>query len=69
MLITEQLLERITPLMADSPVTPFMSCHMGNILWRDDTPHFVDFDDCMGGPPIQDLWMLLSGERPNQTCN
>ena len=66
--ITEQLLERITPLMADSPVTPIHGdCHMGNILWRNDTPHFVDFDDCMGGPPIQDLWMLLSGERPNQT--
>ena len=44
---------------------------MGIAIWEislaDDTPHFVDFDDCMGGPPIQDLWMLLSGERPNQT--
>lgn len=38
-------------------------CHMGNLLWRGDTPHFVDFDDCVNGPPIQDLWMLLSGER------
>lgn len=66
--ITEQLLQRITPLMADSPVTPIHGdCHMGNILWRDDTPHFVDFDDCMGGPPIQDLWMLLNGDRSNQT--
>ena len=66
--ITEQLLQRITPLMTDSPVTPIHGdCHMGNILWRDDTPHFVDFDDCMGGPPIQDLWMLLNGDRSNQT--
>ena len=23
--------------------------------------HFVDFDDCLTGPVIQDLWMLLSG--------
>lgn len=38
-------------------------CHLGNLLWRNDTPHFVDFDDCVNGPPIQDLWMLLSGER------
>ncbi len=38
-------------------------CHMGNILWRDDTPHFVDFDDTMMGPAIQDLWMLLNGSR------
>lgn len=38
-------------------------CHGGNVLWRDDTPHFVDLDDCMMGPAIQDLWMLLSGSR------
>lgn len=38
-------------------------CHMGNVLWRDGTPHFVDFDDTMSGPAIQDLWMLLAGSR------
>ena len=38
-------------------------CHPGNILWTDDGPHFVDFDDTRSGPAIQDLWMLLSGER------
>ncbi len=38
-------------------------CHIGNVLWREDTPHFVDLDDCMMGPAIQDLWMLLSGSR------
>jgi len=38
-------------------------CHIGNILWRDDTPHFVDLDDCMMAPAIQDMWMLLSGSR------
>ena len=37
-------------------------CHPGNILWRDDRPHFVDFDDAITGPAIQDLWMLLSGD-------
>lgn len=37
-------------------------CHLGNVLWRDDAPHFVDFDDTVTGPAIQDLWMLLSGE-------
>lgn len=37
-------------------------CHLGNVLWRDDAPHFVDFDDAMNGPAVQDLWMLLSGE-------
>ncbi len=38
-------------------------CHMGNILWTDSGPHFVDLDDCRNGPAIQDLWMLLSGEH------
>ena len=38
-------------------------CHCGNILWRDDTAHFVDLDDCISGPAIQDLWMFLNGER------
>ena len=37
-------------------------CHPGNLLWRDG-PHFVDMDDCQTGPAVQDLWMLLSGER------
>ncbi len=38
-------------------------CHPGNILWTDYGPHFVDLDDCLSGPAIQDLWMLLSGSR------
>jgi len=45
-------------------------CHPGNILWRhsdsqqaSDGPQLVDLDDAMSGPAVQDLWMLLSGER------
>jgi len=38
-------------------------CHAGNMLWTDDGPHFVDFDDSRTGPAVQDLWMLLPGER------
>jgi Ser/Thr protein kinase RdoA (MazF antagonist) len=42
-------------------------CHAGNVLWTDSAeahgPHFVDFDDARMGPAVQDLWMLLSGER------
>jgi Ser/Thr protein kinase RdoA (MazF antagonist) len=38
-------------------------CHLGNVLWTDQGPHFVDFDDARMGPAIQDLWMLLSGDR------
>jgi Ser/Thr protein kinase RdoA (MazF antagonist) len=41
-------------------------CHPGNILWTDDGPHFVDLDDARMGPAMQDLWMLLSGDRAAQ---
>lgn len=40
-------------------------CHPGNILWRDG-PTFVDLDDARNGPAIQDIWMMLSGERSNR---
>ena len=38
-------------------------CHRGNILWTEFGPHFVDLDDCVTGPAIQDLWMLIAGGR------
>ena len=42
-------------------------CHAGNVLWTEGGetrgPHFVDLDDSRMGPRIQDLWMLLSGDR------
>ncbi len=41
-------------------------CHVGNVLWRDDAPFFVDFDDTRMAPAIQDIWMLLSGDRISQ---
>jgi len=43
-------------------------CHVGNILWRNDAPHFIDFDDSRMAPAIQDVWMLLSGDRARQTA-
>jgi Ser/Thr protein kinase RdoA (MazF antagonist) len=42
-------------------------CHPGNILWREETPYIVDFDDARMGPAIQDLWMFLSGDRQYRT--
>ncbi|MCK9502675.1 MAG: serine/threonine protein kinase [Porticoccaceae bacterium] len=43
-------------------------CHPGNILWRNDLPNFVDFDDARMAPAIQDIWMLLCGERHRQNA-
>jgi Ser/Thr protein kinase RdoA (MazF antagonist) len=47
-------------------------CHPGNILWTPEDlpgagPHFVDLDDARTGPAVQDLWMLLAGERAQRT--
>jgi Ser/Thr protein kinase RdoA (MazF antagonist) len=46
-------------------------CHSGNVLWTEggemSGPHFVDLDDCRNGPAVQDLWMLLSGDREAMT--
>jgi Ser/Thr protein kinase RdoA (MazF antagonist) len=41
-------------------------CHPGNLLWAPSGPLFVDLDDCITGPAIQDLWMLLSGDRQDR---
>lgn len=38
-------------------------CHAGNVLWNNTGPLFVDLDDCLQGPAIQDIWMLLSGDQ------
>jgi Ser/Thr protein kinase RdoA (MazF antagonist) len=65
--LTERLLEGTDAAMAAAgPVTELRihgDCHRGNILWTELGPHFVDLDDCMSGPAIQDLWMLLAGTR------
>ena len=49
------------------PIRLHGDCHVGNILWTEhgemSGPHFVDLDDARMGPAMQDLWMLLSGDR------
>jgi Ser/Thr protein kinase RdoA (MazF antagonist) len=57
-------------IIADSPLAQARAirvhgdCHPGNILWvPQQGPHFVDLDDARMAPAVQDLWMLLSGER------
>jgi len=43
-------------------------CHLGNVLWNNEAPFLVDFDDACTGPTVQDLWMFLSGDRPYMTA-
>ena len=64
---TENLLKNIdSDLIETHQIRIHGDCHMGNVLWRNEISHFVDFDDCLNGPAIQDLWMLLSGEKEEQ---
>ena len=65
--LTRDLADTVTSIYADVAPTDLIrihgDCHVGNILWRDDTAHFVDLDDCCMAPAMQDLWMFLNGER------
>lgn len=71
--VSERVLEQVEAQFDD--FGPFRhlrlhgDCHLGNILWNERGPVFVDLDDCMMGPRIQDLWMFLNGsldEREGQ---
>jgi Ser/Thr protein kinase RdoA (MazF antagonist) len=68
--LTRDLLLRIRHVFSTVDDIPYLRLHgdfhASNVLWRDDKPLLVDFDDCMQGPAVQDLWMLLSGERMQQ---
>ena len=65
--LIEQLMTQIRGLFdAAAPVTRIRlhgDAHLGNILWTETGPHIVDLDDCRMGPAVQDLWMMLSGDR------
>ncbi len=58
----DQRFERIDP----AYIRLHGDCHAGNVLWLDDAPQFVDLDDCLDGPAVQDLWMLVSGSADEQ---
>lgn len=66
----EDMLRRVRQIYAEAgslaAIRLHGDCHPGNILWRDG-PYFVDFDDCRMGPALQDIWMLLSGDRVAMT--
>lgn len=67
--VSEQLLADIEKVYAAATFDTLRlhgDCHMGNVLWREELPHFVDFDDARTGPAIQDLWMMLSGSQSAQ---
>ena len=68
--LAEDLLQQITGMYSTagsvSAIRLHGDCHPGNILWTAEGPHFVDLDDCRTGPAIQDIWMLISGDRQSR---
>jgi Ser/Thr protein kinase RdoA (MazF antagonist) len=62
--VVDEALDRVAPFFEDiRNIRLHGDCHAGNILWTPDGPHFVDLDDARMGPAVQDLWMLLAGDR------
>jgi Ser/Thr protein kinase RdoA (MazF antagonist) len=70
--LTTDLLDGIDGIMGSNQgircIRVHGDCHSGNILWRGDAPHVVDLDDSRMAPAVQDLWMMLSGDRARQTA-
>lgn len=68
--LSQHVLEKITSIMEAVDYTEIRlhgDCHPGNILVRYDSLFLVDLDDARNGPAMQDLWMLLSGDRAQKT--
>ncbi len=63
--VSAQLVEAIADCHAAVGATARLrlhgDCHAGNILWQSTGPLFVDFDDSLTGPAVQDLWMFAAG--------
>lgn len=70
--LTRELLQTIDALISSVGEIRYLrvhgDCHAGNILWREDAPHLVDLDDSRMAPAVQDLWMMLSGDRSRQVA-
>ncbi|NBX82767.1 serine/threonine protein kinase [bacterium] len=58
-----EVVDRVEPLFEGQETTLLHGdCHAGNILWRGDEPYFIDFDDMLYAPPVQDFWMMIGGD-------
>ena len=68
--VSGALLERVSGAFAAADsvrdIRVHGDCHLGNLLWNEHGPLFVDLDDCAMGARVQDLWMMLSGPPAEQ---
>ena len=62
--LVEEICNLITPMFDGIPTHRIHGdCHSGNIITRDDEgPFFIDFDDMLVGPAVQDIWLVIPGD-------
>lgn len=63
--VCEEVIQKIEQRFKEAGLINYIrihgDCHIGNVLWDENRPYIIDLDDCLMGPAIQDMWMLLSG--------
>lgn len=60
--LVEALVARCEEMLGGVPAfSVHGDCHLGNTLWQQDSPFFLDFDDAMTAPAVQDIWMVVRG--------
>lgn len=60
--VIDRFIELARPRMQSAKaITVHGDCHLGNTLWQNDSPFFLDFDDMMVAPAVQDIWMVIRG--------
>ena len=59
----QQIIQHIIPLFEGVTTQRIHGdCHWGNILWHHQNgPSFLDFDDMVVGPAVQDIWLIIAG--------
>ncbi|WP_444994977.1 serine/threonine protein kinase [Aliikangiella sp. IMCC44359] len=71
--VTEQIIrycdQKMNQLTSINTLRLHGDCHPSNVMWTDDGPHFVDFDDSRMGPAVQDLWMLITDNQDRHQWN
>jgi Ser/Thr protein kinase RdoA (MazF antagonist) len=65
-MLAEQIFMILEPFLNSAPTLSLHGdCHLGNTLWQQDSPFFLDFDDSITAPAVQDIWMVVRG-RDNE---
>jgi len=65
--VVEKLLNTIQPMLSSAPlIRVHGDCHLGNVLWSGHgneamQTFFLDFDDMVMAPAVQDIWMVVRG--------